>query len=112
MGILILKSYKDFFNLFDFLWVDNSLLMDDDKIKISVWEKCKNMLVIKVLLEDKVSFLFYWVCKKDLGLMFVKFYNLIVVLMNVIECMIYESVSVKIMDFNECDYVKNEEIFS
>jgi len=109
-GTPIPKSYKDLFNLFDFLWEGNCSLTKEDKIRIEVWEKRKNTLAIKNLLEQKISPLFYRVRKKDLGLRPAQFHPPIVVPMNSTERIIYESVSSKIMDLSERDYAKNEEI--
>lgn len=110
-GTPIPKSYKDLFNLFDFLWEGDSLLTQEDKIRIEVWEKQKNTPAIKDLLEERVGPLFYRVRKKDLGLMPARFHDPIVVKMNSAERMIYESVKTKIMDLNEYDFL-NEAILS
>lgn len=41
-GTPIPKSYTDLFNLFDFLWPEESPLNEEDKIQIQTWEKEKN----------------------------------------------------------------------
>lgn len=109
-GTPIPKSYKDLFNLFDFLWEGNCSLTKEDKARIEVWEKRKNTTAIKKLLEQKISPLFYRVRKKDLGLKDAQFHEPIVIPMNATERMIYDSVSSKIMDLSERDYAKNEEV--
>lgn len=111
-GTPIPKSYKDLFNLFDFLWEGNSLLTVEDKSRIEAWEKRKNTTAIKKLLEQKISPLFYRVRKKDLGLKPAQFHEPIVIPMNTTERLIYDSVSTKILDLSERDYAKNEEILS
>lgn len=111
-GTPIPKSYKDLFNLFDFLWEGDCSLTKEDKIRIEVWEKRKNTSAIKNLLEQKISPLFYRVRKKDLGLKPALFHEPIVVPMNATERMIYDSVNAKIMDLSDHDYAKNEEVLS
>ncbi len=111
-GTPIPKSYKDLFNLFDFLWEGDSSLTQEDKIQIEVWEKKKKTNEIKNLLEDKVSPLFYRVRKKDLGLMPARFHDPILVKMNVTEQQIYDYVKAKILDLNEQDYFVNEHVLS
>ncbi len=107
-GTPIPKSYKDLFNLFDFLWEANSSLTENEKIQIEVWEKQKNTLEIKKILNQKIGPLFYRVRKKDLGLIPAKFHPPIVVKMNETEKCIYDYVRAKILDLNEQDYFKNE----
>jgi SNF2 family DNA or RNA helicase len=111
-GTPIPKSYKDLFNLFDFLWEGNCSLTKEDKARIEAWEKRKNTAAIKKLLDQKISPLFYRVRKKDLGLRPAQFHEPIVVPMNATERLIYDSVSTKILDLSERDYAKNEEILS
>lgn len=111
-GTPIPKSYKDLFNLFDFLWEGSCSLTDQDKAKIESWERRKNTREIKKLLEQKINPLFYRVRKKDLGLKLAQFHEPIVVPMNATERTIYESVSSRILDLSEKDYAKNEEILS
>lgn len=111
-GTPIPKSYKDLFNLFDFLWEGDSSLTQDDKIQIEIWEKQKKAEEIRELLERKVGPLFYRVRKKDLGLMPAKFHTPIIVKMNGIERQIYDLVQSKILDLDLQDYYKNENVLS
>nr|WP_067058289.1 DEAD/DEAH box helicase [Mucilaginibacter sp. L294] len=111
-GTPIPKSYKDIFNLFDFLWEGNSPLSEDDKIQITIWEKKKENENIKCLLEKRVGPLFYRVRKKDLGLIPPIFHDPIIVKMNSSEKNIYDFVKAKVLDLNERDYFINEELLS
>ncbi|WP_343606156.1 DEAD/DEAH box helicase [Fluviicola sp.] len=107
-GTPIPKSYKDLFNLFDFLWEESASLSQEDKIRIEVWEKQRNVTEVKKVLEDKIGPLFYRVRKKDLGLIPARFHSPIIVEMNENERIIYDYVQTKIIDLNQQDYFKNE----
>jgi len=106
------KSYKDIFNLFDFLWEENSPLTQDDKIQIHLLEKNKKNEEVKSLLDDKIGPLFYRVRKKDLGLVPAVFHAPIIVSMNPIEKNIYDSIKSKIFELDKEDYFKNENILN
>jgi len=111
-GTPIPKSYKDVFNLFDFLWEENSPLSEDEKIKIQVWEKNKNNDEIKTLLHSTIGPLFYRVRKKDLGLIPQVFHPPIIIKMKEVEKYIYDSVKAKIVELDQSDYFKNEHILN
>lgn len=109
-GTPIPKSYKDVFNLFDFLWQENSPLTNDDKIQINIWEKNKKNENVKELLDSHIGPLFYRVRKKDLGLIPAVFHEPIIVKMKGIEKTIYEAVKAKIFELDQSDYFRNENI--
>ncbi|MBX2948109.1 MAG: DEAD/DEAH box helicase [Crocinitomicaceae bacterium] len=111
-GTPIPKSYKDLFNIFDFLWEENSPLSQDDKIQIEIWEKNKKNEDVKQLLETRIGPLFYRVRKKDLGLIPAVFHDPIIVKMNQVEQSIYDSVNAKIFELNQSDYFKNEKVLN
>lgn len=111
-GTPIPKSYKDVFNLFDFLWQENSPLSQDDKIQIGIWEKNKKNENVKILLEDQIGPLFYRVRKKDLGLIPAIFHDPIIVPMKKVEKTIYESIKAKIFELDQSDYFRNEDILT
>ncbi len=106
------KSYKDIFNLFDFLWEENSPLTSDDKIQIQLWEKNKKNEEVKNLLKTKIGPLFYRVRKKDLGLIPAVFHEPINVSMMPVEQSIYNSVKAKIFELDNADYFRNENILN
>ncbi|TDX02189.1 SNF2-related protein [Dinghuibacter silviterrae] len=111
-GTPIPRSYKDLFNLFDFLWNSNSPLKEADKIQIDVWEKNKNDEAVKELLNEKVGPLFYRVRKKDLGLLDPNFHPPILVEMNAYEKKIYQFVNAKILELSQDEYFENEGILN
>lgn len=111
-GTPIPKSYKDIFNLFDFLWEEQSTLNQNDKIQIEIWEKSKKNEKVKSLLNSKIGPLFYRVRKKDLGLIPAVFHQPIIVEMNRNEKIIYNYVKSKIFDLTQNDYFDNEEILN
>ncbi|MDR2001940.1 MAG: DEAD/DEAH box helicase [Prevotella sp.] len=108
-GTPIPKSYKDIFNLFDFLWDNNSPLTQNDKIQINIWEKTQRHENIIELLDEKVGPLFYRVRKKDLGLTLPNYHPPIIVKMQPIELDIYKYVTAKIFDLSQNDYFSNED---
>ncbi len=109
-GTPIPKSYKDIFNLFDFLWQENTPLSNDDKIQINTWEKNKKNENVKELLDSHIGPLFYRVRKKDLGLIPAVFHEPIIVQMKDVEKTIYEAVKAKIFELDQSDYFRNENI--
>jgi len=111
-GTPIPKSYKDIFNLFDFLWEENSPLTQNDKIQIHIWEKNKKNEKVKNLLNEKIGPLFYRVRKKDLGLVPAVFHKPINVSLKPIERSIYDSVKAKIFELDKEDYFRNENILN
>lgn len=111
-GTPIPKSYKDIFNLFDFLWEENSPLSHGDKVQIDIWEKGKKNDNIKALLERQIGPLFYRVRKKDLGLIPAVFHAPIIVPMKEVEKTIYDSVKAKIFELNQSDYFRDEKILN
>lgn len=106
------KSYRDIYNLFDFLWEENSPISQADRIQIETWEKGKKNDEIKSLLHARIGPLFYRVRKKDLGLIPAIFHVPIVVKMNDAEKTIYNFVKAKIFDLNQNEYFKNEVILN
>jgi superfamily II DNA or RNA helicase len=111
-GTPIPKSYKDAFNLFDFLWNENSPLSESDKIQIEIWEKKKKFDPAKQLLQEKIGPLFYRVRKKDLGLLEPCFHAPVLVKMNAYEEKVYKYIRSRILELSQDDYFKNEEILN
>mgnify|MGYP000873698152 CR=1 FL=1 len=111
-GTPIPKSYKDVFNLFDFLWNEDSPLSHEDKIRIDLDEKKKNFDDVKLLLQNKIGSLFYRVRKEDLGLRPAIFHEPIVVKMNNSEQLIYDYVKATIYSLEVDNYFKNEDVLS
>ncbi|MDX2249166.1 MAG: DEAD/DEAH box helicase [Bacteroidia bacterium] len=111
-GTPIPKSYRDVFNLFDFLWEEDSPLENTDKIQIELLEKKKKNEDVKSILESKIGPLFYRVRKKDLGLIPPVIHPPIVVKMNSNEESIYKYVNAKILDLAQEDYFKNEVVLN
>ena len=111
-GTPIPKSYKDIFNLFDFLFFNESPITENDKIQIDIWEKNNKSEPVKALFEEKIGPLFYRVRKKELGLKPAIFHEPIIVHMNSYEKKIHEFVKAKIHQINQEDFFRNENILS
>ncbi|GET23120.1 DEAD/DEAH box helicase [Prolixibacter denitrificans] len=104
------KSFKDVFNLFDFLYPKNNPLTDSDKIQIDIWENENKNDLAKDLILKKIGPLFYRVRKKDLGLRPPHFHPPIEVEMNSNEARIYNLMKSKVHQLSTKDYLYNEEI--
>lgn len=107
-GTPIPKSYADLFNLFDFLWHDESPLDNEDKIKIQLAEKKNKNDVVKKILDLKIGTLFYRVRKKDLGLKPAIFHDPIILKMNKCEKEIYELIKSKIHEISLNEFLNNQ----
>ena len=106
------KSYIDIFNLFDFLWLSDSPLTDEDKIKINIHEKNKKNEEVRKILKDSIGPLFYRVRKNDLGLKPAIFHKPIIIKMNVYENKIYELLRSKIYELSKNDFFENPNILT
>lgn len=111
-GTPIPKSYTDIFNQFDFLWLNQSPLTNENKIQIKLWENLNKNKNVKNLLDQKIGPLFYRVRKKDLGLKPAIFHEPIIVKMKPYEYRIYNFIRSKIHELSNDDYLKNEEVLS
>ncbi len=104
------KSFKDIFNLFDFLFPANEPLTESDKIQIDIWEKGKKNDLVKNLLLERIGPLFYRVRKKDLDLRKPSFHPPIIISMNKHEQRIYDLIKSKIHQLSTDDYIYNEDL--
>lgn len=104
------RSYSDIFNMFDFLWPENSPIDSETKTKIIVAEENKNYPLIKQTLKQVISPLFYRVRKRDLGLKPAVFHKPIVIQMNKNEKDIYEAIDKKIRNYSQKDYLQSIEL--
>ncbi|NVN18263.1 DEAD/DEAH box helicase family protein [Muricauda sp. HICW] len=111
-GTPIPKSYSDVFNLFDFLWVNNSPLTESDKIAVLLAEKNGKNEEVKEILDKKIGPLFYRVRKKDLGLKPPIFHKPLLIPMNPLEKRIYNLIKSKIHELSKDDFINNEQILS
>ncbi len=101
------KSYTDIFNLFDFLWPDQSPISSYNKTLIKYNEERGNNSTVKKVLDEHVGPLFYRVRKTDLNLMPQNFYAPEMIEMGKYERCIYDAVFKKIKDYSEKDFFKN-----
>lgn len=106
-GSPIPHSYKDLFNLWEFLWPNQQVLTDADRIRLQELEKRLDTEGAKRILEPKISPLFYRVRKKDLGLKPQVFHEPEYIQMREVERKIYDAVFTKIVEYSKEDYNKN-----
>lgn len=106
------KSFKDIFNLFDFLYSNNPPLSEKEKIQIDILEKEKKNEQVKKILDSKIGPLFYRVRKKDLELLPPSFHEPIIIKMNLFEQKAYELIKSKIHQLSIEDYTQNESLLS
>jgi SNF2 family DNA or RNA helicase len=101
------KSYGDLFNLFDFLWGKNHAISEQEKARISNYERDNNLLGAQTIVKEKLDSLFYRVRKTELGLMLPIFHDPIIVEMNPIERKIYNRIYRRITELSYFDGNKN-----
>lgn len=101
------RSYTDVFNLFDFLWPNDSPLDLDKKIQIKIQEESNNIESAREILNRNIGPLFYRVPKSDLGLIPPIFHPPINMPMNKYEKTIYDAIEKKIIDYTRQDYLRN-----
>ncbi len=106
-GTPLPKSYTDIFNMFDFLWPNNSPLDEETKINIKLLEEKNESRLIQKTLENLIGPLFYRVRKSDLGLKPPVFHPPIMLSMNKYENIIYYAIEKKIRMYSQEDYLKN-----
>lgn len=104
------QSYTDVFNLFDFLWIKENPLNEENKIQVKQWENNNADRKVKALLDEKIGPLFYRVRKQDLGLKPAVFHEPIIIKMNPYELRIHEFIKSRIHDLSTKDYLENEEV--
>jgi SNF2 family DNA or RNA helicase len=103
------RSFTDIFNLFDFLWPDNSPIDSNDKIKIQQLEDAKENMAVRAMLREDIGPLFYRVRKSDLGLKPAIFHGPVVLQMNKNEKRLYDAIENRIIEYGEEDHLKNSE---
>ncbi|MEX2410505.1 MAG: DEAD/DEAH box helicase [Candidatus Paceibacterota bacterium] len=102
-GTPIPKSYTDLFNLFDFLWPENSVVTDEQKGLLELFEKNKDFEKATEILDPVVGPLFYRVRKKELGLKPQIFHKPIKIEMNDHERRIYNAIVGKIRHYESME---------
>ncbi|MCG8319743.1 MAG: DEAD/DEAH box helicase [Cytophagales bacterium] len=106
-GTPIPKSYTDLYNLFDFLWLDNSPIGSSEKAKLRIMEEKQDYQGAGEILEPTIGPLFYRVRKVELGLAKQVFNDPELIQMNTYERKIYDAIVKKIREYATEDYLKN-----
>jgi SNF2 family DNA or RNA helicase len=106
-GTPIPKSYSDLYNLFDFLWPENSPISSNDKARLRILEENEDYAGASRILEPTVGPLFYRVRKKELKLKPQVFKDPEVVVMCQNERKVYDAITKKIRSYTTEDYLKN-----
>lgn len=101
------NSYKDLYNIFDFLWPENEPINSRAKIQLNIYEENKDYESASKILETSVGPLFYRVRKSELGLKPQIFHDPIIITMNNYERKIYDAIITNIKRFAQEDYLKN-----
>jgi SNF2 family DNA or RNA helicase len=101
------KSYGDIFNLFDFLWPNQSPISNNEKTSIKYNESLGNSRVVKNLLNSNIGPLFYRVRKTDLNLKKQNFITPEILEMNKYERIIYDAIYKRIKDYSKNDFYNN-----
>ncbi|MDD5293206.1 MAG: DEAD/DEAH box helicase [Candidatus Izemoplasmatales bacterium] len=90
------RNYTDLFNIFDFLWSGNLVLTKNEKLIVSESEKRRDFDSARKILHEKLNPFFVRIRKKDLHLTEQIFHEPIILHMNPLERIIYDSVFEKI----------------
>jgi SNF2 family DNA or RNA helicase len=106
------KSYTDIFNLFDFLWPNESPISHNDKALIKHNEEKGNRHLIKNILDSNIGPLFYRVRKTDLNLKPQFFFEPIIIEMSKYENIIYNAIYKRIRNYSKNEYYKNIEFIN
>ncbi len=109
-GTPIPKSYSDLYNLFDFLWPENSPISANDKARLRILEENEDYEGANRILEPAVGPLCYRVRKAELKLKPQVFKDPEVVVMNPNERKVYDAITRKIRSYATEDYLKNIEL--
>ncbi len=111
-GTPLPRKYSDAFNLFDFLWPENSPISSDTKNRIILLEENNDSKAAKELLVKSIGPLFYRVRKSDLGLLPPLFHDPIMLEMNQYERKIYEAIENRIRNYSQDDYLKSIDLIT
>ncbi len=111
-GTPIPNHYKDVFNLFEFLWAENSPINSDKKIQIQMNEDKNDFDKASFILQECIEPLFYRVRKKDLGLKPQVFNKPYLIKMNQHERTLYDSIKKSIINITKEDYLLNIDILN
>ncbi len=106
------RKYSDAFNLFDFLWPENSPISSDTKNRIILLEENNDSKAAKELLVESIGPLFYRVRKSDLGLLPPLFHDPIMLEMNRYERKIYDAIENRIRNYSQDDYLKSIDLIT
>ena len=106
------RSYTDVFNLFDFLWPNQSSISSNNKSLIKYNEELGNRHSVKIIMKDSIGPLFYRVRKVDLHLMPQNFLQPELISMGKYEQLIYTAIYKRIKDYSKKDYFKNIELIN
>lgn len=106
-GTPIPKSYTDLYNLYDFLWLNNTPISRSDKARLSILEENQDYKGAGEILGQKVGPLFYRVRKTELNLAAQIFNDPELIQMNSNERKIYDALTKKIRSYATEDYLKN-----
>lgn len=102
-GTPIPKSYSDLYNLFEFLWPQQTVVTDDEKARVRAFETSNDIDAASSVLEPVVGPLFYRVRKQELGLMAQIFHPPVQIEMNPYERRLYAAVLGNIRHYDSMD---------
>ena len=107
-GTPIPRSYADLFNLFDFLWPDHTVVSEEERGLLQLYEERRDFESAAAILDPVVGPLFYRVRKKELGLKPQIFHDPIEIDMNKNERRIYNAIIGKMRHYAGIDdYLKD-----
>lgn len=109
-GTPLPRSCTDVFNLFEFLWLDQTPFTKDLSVRVALAEDAGDQENARSLVQQAIKPLYFRVNKSELGLLPPKFHLPKKIEMNENERFIYNAIRHKIRHFAEDDYLKNIDI--
>jgi SNF2 family DNA or RNA helicase len=104
-GTPLPRAYSDFYNLFEFLWPDNSPISRQTKLLIETIDSNDTDLNVHAAFEREIGPFHFRVRKSDLRLAKQNFYEPILVEQNPIEKEIYEAIVNRITTLSKGDFL-------
>jgi len=104
-GTPLPRAYSDFYNLFEFLWPDNSPISRQTKLLIETIDSNDTNLDVHAAFDREIGPLHFRVRKSDLRLAKQNFYKPILVEQNSVEKEIYEAIINRITTLSKGDFL-------
>jgi len=109
-GTPLPRSYSDFYNLFEFLWPNNTPISNHTKTLVEIVDSNDTSSQINDIFENEVGPLHFRVRKSDLSLADQIFHDPIIIEQNPIEKEIYSAINNRIINYEKEDFLKEVDL--